>query len=148
MRFIILIMTLLFIALYTGCSSTLPRIPLDLGMTVNTKDAKDYRIADICVDSIKADTARVSCRVQKEGKKINGYLDVAVVSPSGEIVFKGSINSYMHSRIGGYTITAMGFPFEFKLPLSILRNNSLRLALHKNVYEGEKFFDNGNNQAL
>ncbi|MBN1129273.1 MAG: hypothetical protein JXA71_09820 [Chitinispirillaceae bacterium] len=140
---------LFVIGLVNSCAPTLPHIASSLGTKLVLKESKEYRIADIRIDTLDNDSARVFCRVQKAGKQVRGFLDVAVFSPTDEIIFQGSVHSSYPSRGGTYSIGAMGFPFEFKMPLTVLRNNSLHLAFHKYEYKKSGFFKSGEiNYAL
>ena len=114
-----------------NCVSTVPCNGTVPGTEIITKDGNDHTISDVCISTLNNDSARIFCRVQKYGKRVNGYLDFAVVTPDGIVVFQGSVKSKMSSRGGVHTRNAIGFPFEFNLSQKVLRGNTLRLTFHE-----------------
>jgi hypothetical protein len=102
------------------------------GIKVIPKDGTDYTIANVCVSPSGNDSAKTFCRIKKYGKRVNGYLDFAVVTSGDSVVLEGSVKSTFPSRGGVYSENATGFPFEFNLARSVLEGKSLRLAFHKN----------------
>jgi hypothetical protein len=148
MRFAFIILVLLGAALLESCAPVLDRAPGGMGLQIEKRETKGIRIVDVQVDTLTADTARISCRVQKYGKHLDGNLDVAVLSDRGEILFQSGVRPLVSSRIGGYTIASLGFPFSFKLPSAILRKATLRFAFHPKDAVEPVFFVEGENLAL
>jgi hypothetical protein len=123
-----------------NCSSTLPRLADTLGTKIEPHNSNEYRITNITLNTLENDSVKVFCRVQKEGKRVRGFLEAVIISSAGETVFRDTVLSYKDTRVRSYTQSDLGFPFSFTVPVTILRNSTMRLAFIEDAISINKIF--------
>ena len=132
--------TTLLSGLMVGCVSTRSGVAKHLGITVDARFSNEYRITNITLDTLDSDSVKVFCRVQKEGKRARGFLEVKIMATNEETVFCDSVLSHQDTRARSYTQSDLGFPFAVTVPIAVIQNKTVHLAFIKDAINVNKIF--------